>query len=227
MSIRTQRRRFAKIATALTILAGVAAAHAATPDAARIAQVGNGRGAAPCSACHGAHGGGQDAAGYPRLAGLNKAYLLKQLDAFASGSRANPVMQPNAKALSVAEREAMAAYYSAMPVPASAQHRDAKPVADDDPGAQLAQWGRWSEKVPACVQCHGPHGVGVGVSFPPLAGQPANYLVAQLKAWKQGTRKNDPLQLMQHVTSKLSEQDMRHVAAWFAAQPINARGETP
>lgn len=196
-----------------------AARAAAPPDAAHIAQAGNGHGAAPCMACHGTHGGGNDVAGYPRLAGLPAAYLRKQLDDYASGNRRNAVMQPNASALSPAEREAMARYYSAMPIPAKARKGAADKPTDDSPGGRLALRGRWSHKIPACVQCHGPHGVGVGAHFPPLAGQPAAYIVNQIEAWRKGTRRNDPLQLMQHVAAQLSDQDTRAVAAWFAAQP--------
>ncbi len=208
----------------LLAAAGLQARAASAPDAAAIARQGNGHGAMPCQACHGDHGGGNAVAGYPRLAGQNRAYLLKQLDDFASGTRKNGVMQPNASALTPAERKAMAAYYSAMPIPASARRGAAHPPGDDGPGARLALWGRWSRKMPACVRCHGPHGVGVGAHFPPLAGQPATYLVRQLKAWRDGTRHNDPMQLMQHVAAGLSDQDIRAVASWFAAQPAVVDG---
>jgi cytochrome c553 len=94
----------------------------------------------------------------------------------------------------------------------------------DSLGARLATRGDWDRDVPGCVQCHGPAGVGVGAHFPPLAGQPAAYLAAQLQAWQQGTRHNDPLQLMQHLSTALSAQDIQAVSAWFAAQPLRARG---
>lgn len=213
---------------AVIALAAWPAANAASaPDAARIAKMGNGKGAPPCMACHGADGGGNAAAGYPRLAGTNKAYLLKQLDNFASGSRENPIMQSNARSLTQAEREAMAAYYSAMPVPPAALKGNPGKVSDHGPGARLAKFGRWSRKVPACVRCHGPHGVGVGMHFPPLAGQPATYLANQLKAFRDGKRHNDPLQLMQHVSKGLSAADIKAVTAWFAAQPARVEEGKP
>lgn len=194
-------------------------------DAAAIARGGNGKGAPPCLACHGVDGGGMAAAGNPRLAALDAAYLDKQLDDFAHGSRVNPIMQPIAKALDEDERRALAAYYAKLPLPpALAKPATALPPADSA-GAVLATRGRWDRNVPACVQCHGPAGVGVGANFPPLAGQPAAYIEAQLKAWRQGARHNDPLQLMQHLSAALSEQDIHAVAAWFAAQPLPT-GET-
>lgn len=66
------------------------------------------KGAAPCVTCHGIDGAGQAAMGSPRLASLNAAYLLKQLDDFASGARNNPIMTPMATALSTDERQALA-----------------------------------------------------------------------------------------------------------------------
>lgn len=194
----------------------VPVAFAATPDGPTLARQGNGHGAPACMACHGADGGGQQAAGFPRLAGLDAAYLRKQLDDFAGGTRANAVMQPIASALSAHERDAVAAYYASLPPPASVA---AAPGAADGVGATLATRGRWSQGLPACSQCHGPGGVGVGTHFPPLAAQPADYIAGQVHAWQQGTRRNDPLQLMQHVAAKLSAADVRAVAAWYAAQP--------
>jgi cytochrome c553 len=196
-------------------------------DAAAITTQGNGKGAAPCMACHGVDGGGQAAAGNPRLAGLDAAYLQKQLDDFASGSRSSPVMQATATALSEDERQALASYYSKLPIPPALAKPTTELPAADSVGSVLATRGRWDKQVPACVQCHGPAGVGVGANFPPLAGQPAAYIEAQLKAWQQGTRHNDPLQLMQHLSAALSAQDIDAVAEWFAAQPLDAKGATP
>jgi cytochrome c553 len=204
------------------VLAPLPLAAVAT-DAATIVQQGNGKGAAPCMACHGVAGGGMAVNGYPRLAGLDAAYIQRQLDDFANGTRTNPVMQPNASALGEDERAALARYYSALPLPAPAV---VAPPADGA-GAQLATNGDWRRGLPACVQCHGPGGVGVGANFPPLAGQGAAYIASQLRAWQQGTRRNDPLQLMQHVAKRLTPQEVDAVAGWFAAQPLPARKDTP
>jgi cytochrome c553 len=179
-------------------------------------------------ACHGTDGAAQIAAGVPRLAGLNTVYLLKQLNDFASGGRNNPVMIPIAATLSMDERQALAAYYSKLPLPAAlAVPNSASPVPADSVATTLATRGRWSVSIPACEQCHGPGGIGVGTHFPPLAGQPANYLAAQLRAWKQGQRRNDPLGLMQHIAEKLDDADIDAVANWFAVQPTSSKEKTP
>ncbi|WP_229678924.1 c-type cytochrome [Dyella caseinilytica] len=190
-----------------------------TPDGATIAQQGNGHGAAPCMACHSADGGGQAAAGFPRLAGLPEAYLRKQLEDFANGTRVNATMQPVVSALSDADRDAVALYYGKLPVPAPAP---VPPLRDDVAklGQELATRGRWSDTLPACEQCHGPGGIGVGDHFPPLAGQSSVYISNELQAWKQGSRHNDPLQLMQHVAATLNDKDIEAISAWYAAQPV-------
>jgi cytochrome c553 len=211
-----------KVLHVITLLLGALCAStvlAQSPDGATLVHQGNGHGVAPCLACHGADGGGQAAAGFPRLAGLQQAYLRKQLDDFANGSRTNATMQPIATGLSDAERDAITAYYSKLPVP-SVQSANA-PTGDDAQLAQtLAMRGRWSKGLPACEQCHGPGGVGVGDHFPALAAQSSVYLSNELHAWQQGSRHNDPLQLMQTVASKLSDDDIKAISAWYATQPL-------
>lgn len=202
-----------------TMVAALFAAMASASDGATLAQQGNGNGAVACTSCHGTDGEGQAAAGFPRLAGLDAAYLRKQLDDFATGARVNAVMQPVASTLSADQRAVLADYYAKLPVPTHA--RVATPPASSA-GEQLATHGRWDQGLPACEQCHGPGGVGVGAHFPPLTGQSATYIASQLKAWQQGTRHNDPLQLMQHVAAKLDATDIAAVSAWYAAQPAAA-----
>lgn len=186
----------------------------ATDLGAAIAQKGNGHGAAPCISCHGAKGEGNANAGFPRLAGLGNAYLARQIEAFARDERKNPVMAPMAKALGAPEIAAVASYFAQLPAPrATPSAADAR-----SPGAKLAQEGRWIEaNLPACVQCHGPNGAGVGDSFPPLQGQSAAYIAAQLRAWQQGARPPGPDGLMQAVAKKLSAADIDAVSAYFGS----------
>jgi cytochrome c553 len=190
-------------------------------DAAQIAGVGNGRGAAACTSCHGAAGEG-NALGAPRIGGLASAYLDAQLENFADGRRVDAIMAPVAKALSSAERTAVAVYYAGRPNkhagfdgPAAAADTTASGL-----GEQLALRGRWSNELPACIQCHGTGGVGVGDAFPPLAGQPALYLKNQLRAWQSGSRDPGPQGLMGGIAGKLSAADIEAVAEYFSRQPI-------
>jgi cytochrome c553 len=66
-----------------------------------------------------------------------------------------------------------------------------------------------------CAACHGANGVSVSDAIPNLAAQRAGYIEAQLKALKEGTRKNP---LMNAIAAQLSAEDMANVAAYFASQ---------
>ena len=195
-------------------------------DGAAIAKTG--AGAAPaCQTCHGPVGEGIAQAGFPRLASLGARYMQRQLAAFADGTRVNDVMMPIAKALSVADRAEVSAYYAALPVPtavvptAPALAPPAAPISASV-GAILATRGRWADKLPACEQCHGPGGRGVGPDFPALAGQSATYLSNQLTAWKTGARPSGPMGLMAVVAKKLSEAEVRAIADHYASLPAKA-----
>lgn len=186
---------------------------------ANIALNGNGRGAPACVSCHGAHGEGMPANGFPRLAGLNAGYLKTQLDALANGQRVNAMMTPIAKTLNPSERSAVSRYYAGLGSTVTTSEPAPK---INSAGARLAVQGRWSQGLPACIQCHGTMGSGVGSAFPALAGQSSIYIENQLRAWQQGTRGPGPLGLMKVVASKLSAADIHEVATYFSALPPSA-----
>jgi len=181
-----------------------------------IATAGNGSGAPACASCHGADGLGNAAAGFPRLAGMNAQYLVRQLDDYENGTRNNSVMSAIVKSLTTAERAQVASYYATLPVPAKPMQPggDAARLAS---GQRMAQDGDWSKGVPACYRCHGPDGGGVPPHFPAIIDQPASYIVAQFMAWKDGARSNDPIGLMKSVAMKLDDDEIANVAAWLAA----------
>jgi len=69
-----------------------------------------------------------------------------------------------------------------------------------------------SLKARACQVCHGKGGRSTNPIYPRLAGQHAKYIVKQLKAFKDGLRK-DPV--MNGMAATLNDQDMEDVAAFF------------
>ena len=71
-------------------------------------------------------------------------------------------------------------------------------------------------KALTCTACHGPEGNSISPLWPNIAGQHANYLVAQLKAFKGGSR-SDPLMTSQAML--LSDQDMTNLAVYFESLP--------
>jgi cytochrome c553 len=85
------------------------------------------------------------------------------------------------------------------------------------PVAQAADVEAGKAKVASvCAACHGATGVSVSDAIPNLAAQRAGYIEAQLKALKDGTRKNP---LMNAIAAQLSAEDMANVAAYFASLP--------
>lgn len=185
---------------------------------------GNGSGALACATCHGPDGKGNSAAGFPDIAGLNAGYLRKQLHDYASGARKNPIMQPVASALSDEDIKAVSAYYQSLGAPvADVSHQTPDPA---NQGEWLAMRGDWDSHIPACNQCHGPNGMGVGESFPAIAGQHASYLKAQLLAWRDGSRNNDPDQLMKGIADRLNEQQITAITKYYAGLPEQLAAET-
>ncbi|MFC3207607.1 c-type cytochrome [Aquamicrobium soli] len=207
------RRQPLACAASLAVAAILMVSPAAAQDGAAIAA--NGVSGAPaCASCHGTQGEGNAESGFPRLAGLNAAYLVHQLASFVDGTRKNDIMPPIAKALTPEQRQAVADFYAGQKVAsATAEKPDAKLLAR---GAALAITGDWSHGVPACGQCHGPAGQGVGTAFPRLAGQGATYIENEIAAWKDGKRGNDPLHLMSGIAHKLSDDEVKAVAAYYA-----------
>lgn len=201
-----------------SLLLAATVGHAATAEAAagaRIAAGGTPAGAAACASCHGSKGEGSSA--FPHLAGTGASYLREQLDAFAAGTRKSPVMQPIAQALSPEQRGQFATFYAGLStqVPAG----DKPPKSPAETGAWLATRGRWADELPACAQCHGPGGAGVGERFPPLAGQPAAYIAQQLQGWRDGNRPAGPLGLMQVIARKLTDPEIGAVSDYYAGLP--------
>ncbi|MCB1864513.1 MAG: cytochrome c [Chromatiales bacterium] len=70
-------------------------------------------------------------------------------------------------------------------------------------------------KAVTCVGCHGPNGVSSVSIYPVLAGQYENYLYRALIDYKSGERKNP---IMAGMVAGLTEEDMKNLAAYYAAQ---------
>jgi cytochrome c553 len=70
-------------------------------------------------------------------------------------------------------------------------------------------------KAGVCGACHGLNGVRTNDAWPSLAGQKYSYLVLQLKAFRDGTRK-DPV--MAPLATPLSDTDIDNLAAYFSTQ---------
>ena len=76
-------------------------------------------------------------------------------------------------------------------------------------------------KAEVCAACHGPNGISTTAETPSLAGQPDNFIQWQLVYFRNGVRKSP---VMQPMAASLSDNDIRNVAAWYAAQKPSAVG---
>ena len=69
-------------------------------------------------------------------------------------------------------------------------------------------------KSASCAACHGPNGISANDIWPNLAGQKAGYLVAQMKAFRDGQRNNP---MMSPMAAPLSDADIDNLAAYYSS----------
>jgi cytochrome c553 len=199
-------------AAALAWPAAAPAQAPAKPDMAK----GQAIAAQVCAACH-APDGNSPAAANPKLAGQFPEYLAKQLANFKSQAgkkpeRDNAIMAGTVAALSDADVRNVAAHYAAQKLkPETAKDKDLAAR-----GQKLYRGGNLATGVAACSGCHGPEGAGIPSQYPRIAGQFAEYIDAQLKAFRAGTRANDPGGMMRGVAAKMTDQEIRAVAEYAA-----------
>jgi len=167
-----------------------------------------------CAACHGIDGNTANPALYPNLAGQAPAYLELQLANFKSGERPNPIMKSFAASLKDSDMHDLSAYFGAQPVKAQPQsNRDL-----EERGKRIFTKGS-ATGAPACASCHGARGHGQA-AFPRIASQPASYTLEQLHVYRDAPKFNNPLATeMKGVAVKLSEDEMKSVAAYIATVP--------
>lgn len=164
-----------------------------------------------CVACH-AVDGNSPLAMNPKIAGQNEKYLVKQLQDFKSGVRANAIMAPMASMLSDEDMANIAAYYASQKV----QHT-AVPEEYVALGERLYRAGDSDRNIPACMACHGAQGNGMSAAgFPAVGGQHPDYTKAQLIAFRSGARNNDVNSVMRDVVAKMSDKQIEALAYYLA-----------
>lgn len=165
---------------------------------------------AVCAACHGADANSIIPAN-PSLAQQHPEYLIKQLTEFKSGKRASAVMQGMASTLATADDVRNVAYWIASKSAKGGAAKDKVLVAA---GEKLYRGGALDRQIAACAGCHSPNGAGIPAQYPRLSGQQTEYTVAQLVAFRDGARTNNPT--MAEVAARLSDKDMKAVAEYIA-----------
>ena len=199
------------MSASLAIAASIANATEQAPDTmeARVAA---------CTPCHGAQGEGTDNAYFPRLAGKPDGYLFNQLVAFQNGRRHYPPMNYLLEYLPEDYLKKIADYFAeqrpALPPPVLPDVSKAMLTR----GEALVSQGDPARGLPACISCHGPNLTGMEPAIPGLLGLRATYVSAQLGGWRYGTRTAIAPDCMQAVAARLTEDDVKAVAAYLSSR---------
>ena len=169
-----------------------------------------------CGACHGADG--NSASPFPKLAGQGEKYLYKQLRDIRDGARVVPTMAGQLTGKTNQDLADLAAYFSSQE--RSGGHTDPELLAL---GAKIYRAGVPDRKVAACIACHSPTGKGnAPAGFPALAGQHAEYVANQLRAYRKGYedptgRTNDSdAKIMRTTAFGLSDMEIEAVSSYIA-----------
>lgn len=163
-----------------------------------------------CAACHGVDGNSLNPE-WPSVAGQNEAYFVRSLQAFKSGERKNPLMTPQATALTEQDMQDLAAYFASKP--RRGQSADPSLVTT---GERLYRGGNKDSGIGACIACHGPGGAGnAPAGYPSIGGQHAVYTAAQLRAYRAGQRTSDLNQMMRNNTARLTDAEIDAVASYI------------
>lgn len=168
--------------------------------------------AAACAGCHGADGN-SGVAIFPKLAGQNVRYLLKQMNDIKSGRRPVPAMTGQLDGKSVQDMEDIAAYFSSQYPTVGAAKKELVTL-----GEKIYRSGSKDSGVSACSACHSPTGKGNSMAgFPALSGQHADYIAMQLRAFREGERTNDgDSKIMRTVAFRLTNKEIDAVSSYIS-----------
>ena len=194
---------------------------AAAADAAEVADTLEQRVKA-CAICHGEQGEGiKKTEYYPRLAGKPAGYLYNQLINFRERRRDVPIMTYMVAYLSDEYLREIAEYYSKLAPPYP------PPVAASSAalahGEAIVTKGDPTRGIPPCVSCHGPKLSGAEPAVPGIVGLNAQYIGAQLGAWRNRTRHAKEPDCMAQIALRLAPGDISAIGAWLTAQPASTK----
>ncbi|WP_370277483.1 cytochrome c [Pontibacterium sp.] len=165
---------------------------------------------AVCAACHGADGNSA-IANFPKLAGQNEKYLVKQMKDIKNGVRPVVEMTGLLDNLSDQDLADIGAYFAKQGAQIGHAAKD-----QVEAGQKIYRAGIADKGVAACTACHSPTGAGnASAAFPAVSGQHAAYVEKQLKMFRNAERVNDPNKMMRDIAAKLSDAEIKAVAAYI------------
>ncbi len=190
---------------ALFALAAACAAGAATPAPERIGELVRTR----CYTCHGPTGQSSNA-DFPKLAGQNADYLVRQMFNFQTRLRKSTEMEKEMTGLTGNDIEELAKYFSRQQL-VPGKPADAALI---EAGRKIYLAGSPERGISACAVCHGDMARGARM-LPRLAGQHARYLAIQLRRFAEQSRTTDQM-LMHSVASKMTEDEIWAVSYFLS-----------
>jgi cytochrome c553 len=164
-------------------------------------------------------------ANFPKIAGQNAKYILKQFEDMtktqAQGGREIPEMTAIMAKFSDQDKADLAAFFSSQAMTPAAADPELVEL-----GEQLYRGGNLSKGMAACSGCHGPDGKGnKGAAYPALAGQHADYIAKQLKAFRQGADQpgeagsrvnHGDAKTMRSIAEKMSDLEIDALASFIS-----------
>lgn len=164
----------------------------------------------PCIACHGTDGNSVNPQ-WPKIAGQSAQYISKQLQHFKKQERINPLMNPQAAALSDQDIADLAAYYESIPRSPGAADKNLV-----ETGEKLYRGGNTENGIPSCISCHGPNGKGnPAAGFPNLSYQHAAYTVERLHKYRSGKDTYVGSEIMNGIAAKLTDAEIEAVSSYI------------
>jgi len=157
-----------------------------------------------CNGCHGANGVSENAT-IPSIGGQPETYLKKVLLEWKTGVRHSETMEGLIKNYSDEQIGALAAHFSKKPWTPVAQKIDANLVKRGEDASRR------------CAGCHGDTGAAHDGETPNLNGQWAEYLEKDVVKFRDGSMAV-PNQKMLKAIKKLSVEELKAVAAYYASQ---------
>ena len=157
-----------------------------------------------CAPCHG-KGGISELPTVPSLAGQGNDYVVLALYQYRAKHRPSEIMEPLAGPLTDSDLGNLAAYFSSL--------KPWTPVRQSSAAALAAGPALALQK--NCIQCHNGPGLQGQQSVPRIAGQQIEYLTAQLKLFRAGTR-GDIDGNMTSAAHDLTDQDVDTLADYIS-----------
>jgi cytochrome c553 len=165
-----------------------------------------------CQGCHGVDGNSMDGQ-IPKLAGQYDEYIIKQMRNYQEGTRSHEIMNGMAAPLSDKDLADIAAYFADQPI------MKGKEAKSNETGEKLFLHGNISQMVMTCAYCHGKTGKGLDPStgmYPVIGGQNKDYLLKQLKDFREDDRVNSPNAAMNKTLKALSDSELEALADYIS-----------